>query len=400
MALESVRRVARDAKLPVYLVGGPIRDALLGVPVLDLDFTVEGDAVALARQLAETAGSQVTAHARFGTATVVMEGIRVDLVTSRRETYSQPGQLPRVTPGSVADDLARRDFSVNTMALPLSPDEAGLIDPMGGLDDLRAGVIRALHKRSFVDDPTRMLRAVRYEQRFGFRIEGATLEGMAGAVEAGYMDAVSGDRWRHELERILDESRPGPPLLRAADLGLLAGLHPALAGGDGLRRLAAASSEPAQADDWLAALFSPLSASDTESVIQRLRLSGRRAALARDTIEIRDSEQRIRATADRPSELARMLSGLDLAAESAWAKLTVDPVVAAALRRYADELRYVKPSLSGVEVLNMGAPQGPVVGEILARLRDARMDGLVKGEEEERDLARALLSACQADVTK
>ena len=421
-AFEAVRQVAGESGLAVYLVGGPVRDALLGWPLLDLDFAVEGDAPGLARRVAErlTGGCsrdvRVTAHARFGTATVAFDSCaedgerdrgRIDLVTARRESYPRPGQLPCVTPGSIGDDLARRDFSINAMALPLTATgegaEGGLLDPLGGLDDLRAGIVRVLHRRSFVDDPTRLLRAVRYEQRFGFRIERATLSAMAGAVAKGCMDAVSGDRWRHELERILDEANPVAPLQRAAELGVLAGLHPSLGKhGAGLRGLVALScdrelkGERVGPDECLAALFSPLSAVEGEGVIRRLRLSGRRAALSRDTIELRESEPQIRACAGTPSELARMLAGRELAAVSAWAALTADPLVAAALRRYAGELRLVKPELSGAALLDMGVREGPLVGEILARLRDARLDGAVNSRDEETALARALLGRARA----
>jgi tRNA nucleotidyltransferase (CCA-adding enzyme) len=396
-ALEAVSQVAGEAGLPVYLVGGPVRDALLGAPVLDLDFSVVGDAVALAGRLSARTGGHITVHARFGTATVVVAETRIDLVTARRESYASPGHLPLVKMGSIAEDLARRDFSINAMALRLQPDGEGLIDPLGGLDDLDAGMVRALHPKSFADDPTRMLRAVRYEQRFGFRIDSRTLEDMSAAIAAGYMDAVSNDRWRHELDRILDETNPGPPLLRAAELGLLTGIHPCFrkvnaTKDEGLGKLASPSVESTEKEDWLAALFSPLTASEAEEVIQRLRLSGRRAALGRDTIVIRESEARVRAASGRPSELSGMLDVLEPAAVSAWAKLTGDPVVSAALTRYAGELRYIRPRLSGEALLKMGVPQGPEVGEILARLRNARLDGDVTAEEDEMALARELLA--------
>ena len=390
-----MRQLAAESGTPAYLVGGPVRDALLGARLSDLDFAVVGDAPALARRLAARlgCGSRLTAHPRFGTATVAFtaDGIdgHIDLVTARRESYPRPGQLPRVTPGSIADDLARRDFSINAMALPLTPGDGELLDPQEGLADLEAGVVRILHPRSFADDPTRLLRAVRYEQRFGFRIDPATRAAMAVAVSDGYMDAVSGDRWRRELERILDEANPSAPMRRAAELGLLAGLHPALGRGHPGRYADPGQPTP---DECLAALFAPLSTGEAEQVIGRLRLSGRWAALARDTIELRDGEPQIRAVAGRPSALARLLAGREPGAVAAWAGLTADPAVAAALRRYLDELRFVRPELDGAALLAMGAPQGPAVGEILSRLRDARLDGAVTGADGELALARSLLA--------
>ena len=432
--LDVVRRLAEEAELSVFLVGGPVRDALLGMPVMDLDFSVVGDATAFAVRLGERMGGRVTLHRRFGTATVVVSGqwlvaggrllrmskdgmggnppefvegplttrhppITVDLVTARRETYRSPGALPFVEPGSIDDDLARRDFTVNAMALPVSARSDRVIDPSGGMDDLERGVIRILHSRSFVDDPTRMLRAVRYEQRFGLRIESGTLDSLAATRDAGFMASVSGDRWRREIERILAEKRPGPALIRAAELGLLAGIHPCLAGDDGLMRLASQPSESLGPGDWLAGLFASLSEAEGRSVAERLRLAGTRAAVARDTISLRDSEQAVLA-AGKASQLARILNGKSPEAVAAWAKLTGNPQVAAALGRFLNELPAAGAALSGRELLDMGVPQGPAVGEILGRLHEARLDGLVNGEEEERALALSLLGECRADVAK
>ena len=406
-AFEAVRQLALERGVRVYLVGGPVRDALLGAPVVDLDFSVEGDAPGLARMLADRLDGRVTAHARFGTATVFLGTIRLDLVTARRERYRQPGALPQVEPGSIGDDLARRDFTINAMALPLSLPNAGVLDPLGGLDDLQAGIVRILHPLSFVDDPTRMLRAVRYEQRFGFCVEEGTQDAMSNAVTAGYMDVVSGDRWRHELERILEEVDPIAPLLRAVELGLLAGLHPALgkaeeSGDAGLWRmktLREAKGDVGQDHCW-AALFAPLTTSESEGVIQRLNLDGRRAALARDTIGLRDSEREILGSAERPSELARMLESRDSKAVMAWAELTSDEVVAEALKRYATELRFVRPRLSGADLLAMGAAEGPELGKILDSLRDGQLDGRLSNAEEERALARELLAWVSVEPAK
>ena len=401
-ALEAVRQAATDAGLSAYLVGGPVRDALLGVAALDLDFSVEGDAIALARQVSERLGGQVTAHQRFGTATVVAAAGRLDLVTARRESYLRPGDLPRVTPGSIADDLARRDFSINALALPLCSSYPEILDFHGGLEDLSAGVVRTLHRDSFTDDPTRMMRAVRYERRFGFVIHPDALAQMADCLRAGHMAAASGDRWRHEIERILEEDNPGAPLARASELGLLAGIHPSLAVGkmkglDGLGKRAASIGQPLQPEewqpeDWLAAMFSQLTAGEGESVVERLRLSGHWAALARDTITIRDMEPTLLTAAGRPSRLVALLSSLELSAVSAWAKLTDDASVAALLRRYVEEFRFVRPVLSGYALLNLGARQGPEVGTILARLLEARLDGEVASQEQEIALAMEMLA--------
>lgn len=410
-AFDAVREASAERGLRTFLVGGPVRDALLGLPVTDLDFSVEGDAVALARELTaqlalrQAQVGRVTAHARFGTATVELpeggaeQAVRVDLVSARRESYPKPGQLPVVEAGAIADDLARRDFSINAMALPMAGGDEVVQDPHGGLADLEAGVVRVLHAGSFADDPTRLMRAVRYEQRLGFEIEPDSLRLMAAGLSSGCMDTVSGDRWRHELEKIFEEANPVAPLWRAAEIGLLAGLHPAfgkLADGDyeifrrldGVRR----DSGPLTGGICLAAMFSGLSPTEGESVIGRLRLTGQSAAMARDTIVLRNSEHSIRAAANRPSALANMLSGLNTEAVEAWAELTDDPETAGTLRRYVRQLLKVRPAVKGGELLALGAVKGPMVGELLESLRMARLDGLVGSDDEERRMARNLVA--------
>ena len=182
---------------PAYLVGGAVRDLLRGADAVDLDIAVEGDARSVARALAERLDGEAREHERFGTATVRAGELGVDLATTRRETYEDPGALPRVEAASLADDLRRRDFSINAMAVALTGDDLGhLYDPCGGLGDLEAGVIRILHGRSFLDDPTRLLRAVRYEVRLDFRMDDATEPAARAAIAEGAISTVSGARVR------------------------------------------------------------------------------------------------------------------------------------------------------------------------------------------------------------
>ena len=226
--LRCLRRGALTHSLAVYLVGGPVRDVLMGLSIKDLDFVVEGDGPEVARGLAEELGGEVLVHSRFGTATLVLGENRIDVVTARRETYPQPAALPIVSPGDISDDLGRRDFSINALALNLGESRPQVLDKHGGLDDIRRGLVRTLHPNSFVDDPTRIFRAVRYEQRLDFRIEAETLAQLHRATAQGYLASLTGDRLRHELERILQEDRPESPLRRLGQLGILAAIHPSL----------------------------------------------------------------------------------------------------------------------------------------------------------------------------
>ncbi len=399
-AFKAVYQQSQESGLAVYLVGGPVRDALLGFPLMDLDFSVEGDAVGLARHIAKRTDGELTVHPRFETASVTWSQVRVDLVTARSETYPGPGQLPVITPGTIGDDLARRDFTINAMALPLSRKGPGILDPFGGLTDLAEGIIRALHIDSFRDDPTRMLRAVRYEQRFGFGIDAKYLARMGAAVSMGHMDAVSGDRWRRELEKILEEPAPGVALARATQLGLLGGIHPAWRDYPGLPHLAGLGGDAWDRNDWLAALFNHLAPEEGDAVIDRLRLSGRDTELARGTMLLRNAEVDVLNAASRPSSLYRLLSVFDAAAVSSRAKLTRDPTVSRLLQEYSEDLRHVRPEITGEKLLDMGVPKGPSVGRILERLREARMDGLVSNEEDEVALAYEMLALDQGTGAK
>ena len=390
-----MRQRADALRLPLYLVGGPVRDALLGRPVEDLDFVLEGDAVGLAEAMAAEMGWQLVVHRRFGTAALTHGDSHVDLVTARRESYPTPGSLPRVVPGSIGDDLARRDFTINTLALPLGsastlqptqhersvPTDSVVLDCHGGLADLRQGLIRTLHAKSFVDDPTRIFRAVRYEQRFGFRLEPATGEQVRSALEQRCVDAVSGDRLRHELERIFSEERPAPALKRAEELGVLAAVHPALD-----KASVAVLPETAPSPVYWALLVYQLTVGQAGELVRRLNASARWKKAAQDTIEVRDLESRLADPRLPTSQVFDLLAGRDEAALQAVARGCGNPAVRRRLTEFCRELRSVNPVLDGNAVVAMGVPPGPAVGDLLRRLRAARLDRLVQSEEEERGL--------------
>ena len=384
--LKALRGLAAAQGAPVYLVGGPVRDLLLGGPAQDLDFAVVGDAPALARQWAIELGGRAVVHSRFGTATLTAGKGRVDLVTARREVYPRPGGLPQVFPGTIYDDLARRDFAVNAMAWPLTGNDAGLLAPHGGAEDLRRQLIRILHPASFLDDPTRLLRAARYEQRLGFRLERDTESRLRAAIAQGCINTVSGDRLRHELTRIFAESKPGPPLLRAAELGILSAIHPAWGYAAGLRQWAECGpaivqetglSDPAERLAWLAALAYPLSEGEGAGLISRLNMPKSWAAVVRDTLALREQERAIADRALPASRLCQMLAGRRPAAVAAVAGLTDLAAAGRSLRRYLVELRQIVPALRGEDLLALGVPPGPPVGAVLAQLRAARQDGQV-----------------------
>jgi tRNA nucleotidyltransferase (CCA-adding enzyme) len=421
----ALRRLVTSQSIRVYLVGGPVRDLLLNSPLKDLDFVVVGKAPEVAGWLAEQSGGRVITHPRFGTATVILDEARVDLVTARREVYPRPGSLPQVFPGSIDQDLARRDFSVNALAWQLTEDSSVILDRHCGLEDLRRGLIRTLHSKSFTDDPTRLLRAVRYEQRLAFQLEEDTADQLQTAVAQAATDTVSGDRLRHELARILEEERPGDILRRASDLGILTAIHPALGGAEYLSRWSALVARvrerqaeasvknatgigsetelereplpiellPVEPLTWLAALAYPRSAGDGEGLIRRLNMPRPWAQVVRDTIKLRELETEIAFDKPAPSRLCHILDGMAPEAVSVVAGLTELPTVSRSLRRYWVEYRQITPALRGRDLLAMGVSAGPAVGNLLAELRTARLDGMATTEAEERRWVQKQLKA-------
>src|SRR3989475_5291242 len=229
--LQEIGRLADDIGMPAYLVGGLVRDLLLGHKNLDVDLTVEGDGMTFARRLADQHGAGLKIFDRFATALVVFpDGFKLDVATARRESYAHPTALPTVRPSSIKDDLYRRDFTINALAIRLNVSRFGeLVDFYGGLRDLEHKVIRVLHSRSFVDDPTRVFRAIRFEQRFGFRIEKHTLTLLKEAAASDLVHRLSGPRLRNEVMRLLSEQAPIRTIRRMAEFDLLRFLHTGLA---------------------------------------------------------------------------------------------------------------------------------------------------------------------------
>lgn len=376
--------------MSLYLVGGSVRDMLMETPPKDMDLVVEGDASLLASMVSTEIGGDFLSHAQFGTATVHLEGHRFDLATARQETYERPGALPAVTPSSIHEDLARRDFSVNAMAIALSGSDAGhLLDPHNGTKDLEQSLVRVLHPKSFIDDATRILRAVRYEQRLRFKLETGTQELMVEALEKGMFDTLSGDRIRRELELMLEEKQPHLPLSRCGELGILRAIYPPLQDGPAMKALAGRITEDVPMA-YLAALSYPLTQQEGEAFIHRLPMPSSWARVVRDAIIVRVKTGRD--STDHPyfedpnllpSEICGLLDQYSPTSLEVNGWLSESPTVRKALNSYLTDSRYVKPFLDGDEIVSMGIPKGPLVGQILRELRNARIDGKITTRDEE-----------------
>jgi tRNA nucleotidyltransferase (CCA-adding enzyme) len=396
VAAESARR-----SWPLYLVGGFVRDLLIGRPNLDLDLVLEGDAIELGRALVKKLGGSLLPHRPFGTAVWTLPkkaGLPpfIDLISARRESYARPGALPEVQLSSIQDDLYRRDFSLNALALRLDGDGAGqLLDPWHGLPDLRAKRLRVLHSQSFSDDPTRILRGLRFAARMGFKIESSTLAQLKAC--APLLELISGERIYKELELALLEPQRAAILQSMQRTGVLRAIH------RGLRfdgRMAAAlelAAPPAsywqlQPDPaelafvlWLSQ-FTPAVAS---AVAQRLRFPSQLAAAA-------VSAARLRAEASKlgnlpASKLVPHLEAEPLLAIYALYILQHSKAMKTKLEKFAKNWRHIQPTIDGNALAKRGLKPGPQYSRILAALRAAWLDGKVKNKAQERKLLENLL---------
>ena len=392
--IRTAGELARELGLGLYLVGGVVRDLLLGRATFDLDLVVEGDAPRLANLLAERRGGQVVIHRRFGTAKLRCQDLSIDLATARAETYAHPGALPTVSPGSINDDLLRRDFTINAMAIHLDPDNFGkLVDPFGGEKDLEHKLIRILHEKSFVDDATRMLRAIRYEQRFDFQLE-TTAEQLL-RRDLSLLHTVSGDRVRHELELILKEEQPEKPLQRAGELGLLQEIHPSLKGDGWLKEKfpqARSVAHPPPLGLYFSLLVYHLSQKEGEDFIARLRIPGATARAIRDSLRLKENLLPLTSPDLSPSATYRLLQDYSPTSILACAIASDSSLLHQRLHLYLNKLRYIKTSLNGKALQQLGIPPGPRLGEILRLLHKAKLDQKVKTREEEMELVRLWLS--------
>jgi tRNA nucleotidyltransferase (CCA-adding enzyme) len=396
---------ARDESAPdVFVVGGTVRDILLGAEHTDdIDLAVEGDAIAFAYLLADALGGHATPHRKFGTAVVSLpDGQHVDVVTTRRESYHAPGALPTVEHAELAHDLQRRDFTVNAMAASLGPDDLGtLFDPYGGQKDLAEGTIRVLHDASFVDDPTRILRAITYEARFGFRLD-AHSEALARAcVASGHVGELASSRVRDELVDLFEDPHAVAGVRRLGELGVDAAIHPRLRGGDEAaalfsRALAIRDELGVDTASWrlgLAALAREMSAEEISSWLRRIKVRRKDADRIAAAVAVAPRiVARLREKALEPAEVVALANPYAPDAPLMALALEDRPE----LRDYFAGLRDVRLQIGGADLIAMGLPESPRIGQILGELRRRKLNGELDGREAELEAARELVAAAVA----
>lgn len=405
--LRAVSRLGESLKVRAYVAGGFVRDLLRAAPSRDLDFVVEGNGLTLARRLCRQLKGTLVVHRAFGTASIRgFRGGRVDVAMARRERYAAPGALPTVTPASIAEDLARRDFSVNAMALALTGSAFGyLLDPFGGQRDLETRRIRILHPLSFVEDPTRIFRAVRYSTRLGLSIDRWTRRCMSVALNFGSYPALSGQRLLAELELILREPGWERSLRTLARLGAFRLLDrayrfPLTAARRlrDLRDLLQWGGERGIVLDPLPLVLlclvghSPIPLA--ERCLRRLALSGEPLArLLEARVEGPSVARRLDAHATAPASQRAAILRARATETIAFAWLVGGKSARAQVQWFLGEGRGVRPLLSGEDLLALGVAKGPAVSRLLHRIRDRRLDGQVSSPEDEVRLVREWMTA-------
>jgi len=425
--LRSVAEEAQSQQTALYIVGGFVRDLLLERPSMDFDLVVEGDAIALGKALTEKYGGRSSTHRRFGTAKWRIKTIRarlaqaleeeydltvdpeelpetLDLVSARREFYDHPTALPTVERGSIKLDLHRRDFTINTLALRLDGKHYGdLHDYWGGLSDLHAGLVRVLHSLSFVDDPTRILRAVRFEQRFGYQIEARTKELLKSALPL--VDRLSGDRLRHELDTLLQEPNWRGICKRMSDLGVLNAIHPNIEWNKHIEQRIekAFSVQPIRA--WkLEALpngyplklalaylawWLDLPASKADAVATRLKLPGWLSITLQNTIQLWQEQDKLKEQST--SEIVARFERLPGLALLACYQFTSDPDIRQKITVYFESWQFIHPYTTGHDLRERRIPPGPQYAEVLNALRNAWLEEQIRTKAEEEELLEKLL---------
>ncbi|HWR72169.1 MAG TPA: CBS domain-containing protein [Nitrospirota bacterium] len=399
-ALKEVGRIADASGTPVYLVGGIVRDLFLRVANDDIDIVVEGDGITFAGMLVKEKAGRMKTHQKFGTAVVLLpEGLKLDIATARLEYYESPAALPTIELSSIKKDLYRRDFTINTLAVRLNTKHFGeLIDFFGGVRDIKEKAIRILHNLSFVEDPTRVYRAIRFEQRFGFHISKHTLNLIKTSVSMRLFDKLSGERVMGELMPMFGESDPGRVVKRMNELGLLKFIHPELKYGVEMERLFAGIGEAlswfrllyldSKPDIWFVyflGFLDRLKDESVEEIFARLSIPSRLRSRCRSA---RKYVREALFTFYRNPNLSNsrvydLLKTLDLEPILLMMAKSKRESTRKYISHYLTHLRNVRISLNGDDLRLLGIPPGPRYRKLLAELMDARLDGEVKTREDE-----------------
>jgi tRNA nucleotidyltransferase (CCA-adding enzyme) len=398
--LADIGEVAKEMELEAYVVGGFVRDLFLYRPNEDMDVVVEGDGITFAKRFAALKEARVHTHEHFGTAVIIFpDHFKIDVASARMEYYKFPTAMPIVEMSSIKLDLFRRDFTINTLAIQLNPGKFGtLIDFFSAQKDIKEKAIRVLHNLSFVEDPTRAFRAIKFEQRFGFSIGRLTVGLIENAVKMDFFSRLSGRRVFHEIRQILDEENPAPAIARLNDFQLLRVIHPNLQLGEDKIGLLNSVKKVVSWHDllfleesimkWSVYFLALLRGYDeriSEEIFTRLELAPWLTAILGKERYQADStlywlERRMPVI---NSVLVDRLAGIRTELKLYMMAATRQERVKRAISNYFVKLRFVKPYITGEDLKQMGYPPGPVFKEILLTLRNEKLNGKLKTRDDE-----------------
>jgi len=385
--LSKVAAISLAQGVDIYLVGGAVRDILLDHEVQDLDLVIEGNAEIFAYLVATKLSGSVKSHSQFATATLNVNVTSLDFISARSEQYPNPGHLPVITFGSIEADLARRDFSINALAINVSNlYDCEIIDLHNGLQDLQDGIIRILHPKSFSDDATRILRALRYEQRLGFKLEDATQISLLSDLQM--LNTISGQRLMKEIHKWFKEDYPYKIIQRAHNLGVFPNIHKSLNGLQYALKAIEIEGSGISLDEriWLGLMLQGLSPVESRAVAERLRLSGNELKLLAEVSDLYSAGDSLSKTGLSSHDIYSILSGKSQHAITVYLLMTKNSTVKEHLSKFLHELRHIKPYLTGKDLIEMGIPKGPSIGNMLESLLYAKLDGIVKSRNDELEL--------------
>jgi tRNA nucleotidyltransferase (CCA-adding enzyme) len=395
--------IAEEKGFNAYLVGGTVRDLLRGEENLDIDIVIEGDGITFAKVLGEKLNARIKTHHRFNTAQVMTHKVKLDVATARTEYYESPAALPKVETSSIKKDLYRRDFTINTLAIKLNPQEFGLlIDFFGGQRDLREKTVRILHNFSFIEDPSRAFRAIRFSERFGFRISKHTENLIKSALKMNLFERLSGPRLYEELLLLFRETEPNNTFKRLSDLGLLRVIYPTLVFNEELYTTMKSMYETFS---WFNLLFLE-EKTDRGILFLIAMLTGLKDEELRDAVERLSPPPKIKdliirgiplarevlkkLPLDEPVETYNLLSKQKLETILLTMAISKERLKQKVISHYLTELRKTKTILSGEDLKQMGIKPGPLYSQILKELLEERLRGHLKSREDEEKFVRSL----------
>ncbi len=405
--IEAAQEVAQILNYNAYLVGGFVRDLILGVNNFDLDIVVEDDGIKFAEALAKKLNAKFVSHKRFGTATITVKPhLKIDIVTTRKEFYPEPGSLPLVNKGGLKDDLSRRDFTINTLVISINRENFGqLLDLFAGRSDILRGKVRILHNLSFIDDPTRLLRAVRFEQRYDFKIDPETLKRFKEAVKLKMLFAVSPQRLRDELILMLKEKEPLKALKRLEELAGLGFISPGLKlsgktekylelAHDQVQWFKAKFASHRHLDSWLvylAGLMGGLDQEQVQAVCDRFVFRKGEEKRILDFFLIRDKLiSKLSRPGLKPSSVFHLLEPLSYEVILLLKAATRDKHASAHIEKFFRAYHGTSITLKGHDLNGLGFIPGPHYQKIFRRVLNAKLNGKVKTAQEELEFVRKI----------